>query len=227
MGKKIINENTTVVDLRKKATIPHIKHTDISDASSHENPLNDNVTAQPIKKALSTRRKKIFLIIGVVVLLIGMVSLWKYQQLKANRKNLDCSKSTCIKILNDAYSAFGSQNVPAQKKIVDQIRAIKHYDEQPNYDYVITQYYINISDGPNAQIYLNKLVAVYGKSNYSYNDIIKPIAREPDSLKSDIEFLHNQANEAQSFDKVIYKRWCTLTAGRVHISTLLLYVWLF
>lgn len=170
MGKKTVNENTTVVDLRKKAPQHHVNDEGKQGAISVEAPsgpepasIPQTFTPAPKKIKLpkpSLHSKKSKAAVIVLILIIGVTGFLIIRHRQAQAK-LDCNKSYCQQILSSAVTAFNTNKIEDQTTIVTKITAIPKYQQQPNYMAILTAYYINRSDYDAAQKNLELLKKVY------------------------------------------------------------------
>ena len=81
--------------------------------------------------------------------------------------------------------------------IVKNLQGLPGYDKDPDSLYVITQYYINNSDGKNVKTYYDKLVKAYGKG---YSNPKLQHAPSPADLKAQVEFIENQGGHATTIN---------------------------
>lgn len=126
--------------------------------------------------------------VGIVFVILAAVVLVQYNTYKSK---LDCNKKYCQQILTQAAAAFTANDVTEQRKIVNRVTHIFRYDTQPNYMYVVTQYYINLSDSVNARKSYNKLMVVYN-SNKGFSKNFGSYVLTTDQLKQSVEFLEKK-----------------------------------
>ena len=205
MGKKTDNDNVTVVDLRKKAKPEPGQQGAVSITSSSEQAASSTAAEIPTSVAkpkgnfpalpkLFTKRN-VMILAGVIVLAAVITGVVIFHQ--RNQNKLDCNKKYCQQILVDASTAFAANNISDQKKQVDKITDIFGYDKQPNYMYVVTNYYINISDAVNAQKSYDKLLVVFDQK-VGYSPSLTGNVLTTVQLKDSISFLQQR----QSYDRL-------------------------
>ncbi len=170
MGKKTVNENTTVVDLRKKAPQHHVNEEGKQGAISVKAPTAPEPTSTPqvftpapkkIKlPKVSLRSKKSKLAVVAIVVVVGLTGFLVIRHRQAQAK-LDCNKQYCQQILSSAVTAFNANKIEDQTAVVNKITVVPNYQQQPNYMAILTAYYINRSDHDAAQKNLDLLKKVY------------------------------------------------------------------
>ena len=213
MGKKLVNENTTVVDLRKKAPQPKDEEKGkegpiaIEPPETQDGTKADTVTGNPAIAAPKPRAKlsRAFrykkTLIGLLVVALVAVGLGVSLKISnaRNQAQLDCSKKTCRDILTQANTAITNRNTEQEKAVVKKITSIKNYNRQPNYMYVLTQYYIDLGDYNKAKDSLQKLSAVYHDGDYVPE--ISSVVLPPSTLELSVNTikLNNDQVEKNSY----------------------------
>lgn len=136
-------------------------------------------------------------VLGVLVLImvVGGAVWYKHHADKKTATN-DLSAQCANMYANGFLEVKGQALVPVGpskiKPMVDKIKLLKGYDANPNCLYVLTTYYISISDSANARLYYDKLNAVY-KPSVGYYSSINLFAKKPSVLKTEVEFVEQQA----------------------------------
>jgi hypothetical protein len=149
---------------------------------------------QRIKKLLRQikghrRFKPIAVAVLVLVIFAGVVAYLgrDKEQPIAIPEGPKCSYS----VLEKAKPNFDPKNVAKLEPQIHEIEKIPGYDEDPNCLYVSLTYYINISDAAKSREVYDKLTKVYVPSE-GYETVIVDVAKKPDVLKPNVEFLEQE-----------------------------------
>ena len=151
------------------------------------------VVSQQVRRHLlpSLASRKLIQVVAAVVLLVsGTVLVWAI----ANRNSINTTTtSTCsATILQQAKPLLTTTIDPAQLgKLVTTIQKVKGYDRDASCLYIVTAYYISISDTTNANTYYAKLANVY-RANVGYDANLKGATLPLSTLKAQVNFLAQQ-----------------------------------
>ena len=135
-------------------------------------------------------KKKYFTYVGItamvllVVLIIGMIII-------ANNNKLICNSDN--NLITKSKNALNSNDNVSLSSVVDKILAERGYAKDPNCDFILMSYYINISDGKSAQSNYNNLQKVYN-SKRGLNPIFNDTAKDLSIYKSEIDLLISSGN---------------------------------
>ena len=137
------------------------------------------------KRYFSFKRILVIALLFVVIIATGVFINSKNSQLAcASDPSLMQQASVSIKN-NDNKSLLASVNKITKKS---------KYANDPNCDFIVMSYYINISDGKNAQISYNELKKVFNSKN-GLDSKISDTALPIDTYKGIIEYLITQSNQ--------------------------------
>ncbi len=138
-------------------------------------------------------KSPIIKVVAAVVVVVGLaLVLWAVQanRLAANGKGV-CTPA----ILRSANANLDPTKVVSLEPIVNQIKQTKGYDKDANCLYVVTAYFVNISDADNAQKSLDSLTEVYDASK-GFGTDLKPTGLGYQTLVGDVAFLHENAKQS-------------------------------
>lgn len=110
----------------------------------------------------NTFLKKSVILIGLVIvsiLIIFIIELSKTNNTKISQTNNYCSKNNST-ISNMAYNDLINNNIVNLSTIVNKIISSKNYNSDANCLYILTNYYISISNYTEAVNNFNDLVAI-------------------------------------------------------------------
>lgn len=163
-----------------------------SDGSQDEPIMVGNDTyTPPTKKPINKR----FLIYAAVlaVLGIGAVVLYKHNTGSVVDK---LSPDACVKNYTKSCAIAeakplldGSSNYDKLSKVVDKVKKINGYENDPDLLYIVTIYYINIGDGKNAQSYYDMLSKVYN-SKAGFSKSFGTLKVQYSDMKGIIDYLN-------------------------------------
>lgn len=143
-----------------------------------------------IRRTIGNKLRYILFVIVAVVIVVGL-----YSMLTTGKKLPDLDTNTTqgcsYQVLSAAKSKLAPSKVVELRHTIDSIVKLPGYDKDVNCLYVITQYYINISDYRNSKQYYSKLAALYN-SDTGYSPAISDVAKDPKTIKPIINFLEKQ-----------------------------------
>jgi type VI protein secretion system component VasK len=115
---------------------------------------------------------------------------YKNRQNSASKKTVDvCGSKYQGNLLQEAGDNLQPQSVEKLKPYVDKILGLNNYEKDPNCLYVVTLYYINISDSDQADRYNKLLQPLYDGQN-KFNSYIQQPILSKDELNSVINNLN-------------------------------------
>jgi hypothetical protein len=137
--------------------------------------------------------KKVFIIAGiltvvVVAAVIVSISHVRHQHSIANQREAIVTQGAAL--LNPA-------DVQQLTPVVAQIKQQPGYATDPNALYILTVYYINLTDATNTKAYYAQLSKAYNPQKGYTNLALKKAARSPQDLKSSVTYVENQVIETQ------------------------------
>jgi len=138
------------------------------------------------KKHLSLRLGAAFIIFAVLIIGAGIFIYIK------NNNQLICGSDTGL--MNQASNAIKNNDNKSLLSSVNKITKKSKYANDPNCDFIVMSYYINISDGKNAQTSYSELKKVFN-SKTGFNSKISDVALPIDTYNGIIEFLITQSNQ--------------------------------
>jgi len=154
------------------------------------------VVSQQVTGHLPQNRKLI--VIAVVVLLLCIGGATALLLASSNPINTTTTSTCPATVLKQAKPLLTTTINPLQlSKLVGTIQKVKGYDRDASCLYVVTAYYISISDGPDASTYYAKLAKVY-RANVGYDSNLKGATMPLSTLKSQVDFLKQQASTQQN-----------------------------
>ena len=148
------------------------------------------VVSQPAARRLSANRKLIAIAVVALLLCVGVATAL----LLANSNPINTTTtSTCpATLLKQAKPLLTTETNPIQlSKLVATIKKVKGYDRDASCLYIVTTYYISISDAQNASTYYAKLAQVY-RANVGYDSNLKGATMPLSTLKAQVNFLQQQ-----------------------------------
>jgi hypothetical protein len=147
------------------------------------------------KKSFLHRYKKMILIILSILILIVVSCCVGYLvwQSKEDESSGVCSNS----VLEQAGKKISSNNTNQLVSTVKQIQSTPGHDTDSSCLYILTKYYIDITDADNAQKYYKLLVKAYNPE-LGYNSALGAGTLSPDQLESQVEFVKQLTENAPS-----------------------------
>lgn len=131
----------------------------------------------------------------VVFITIGCIILFAAVLLLANLQRQHSEIQARDKLVTQAAPYLKSDSASRLVGIVTQIKQQPGYEHDPNCLYVLTVYYINISDPANTKTYDDMLTRTYDtKKGYS-NELLKQVAKSPQDLQPQVNFIESQTKE--------------------------------
>jgi len=141
---------------------------------------------------MGTKKKYFsYRIVGVVLVLALLIiggGIFIYK----NNNQLVCGSD--VGLINQASTAIKNNDSKNLLTIVNTIFKKNKFSNDPNCDFIVMTYYINISDGKNAQTSYGQLVKTYD-SKIGLNTKLKPLALPLGTYKGIIDYLINQSNQ--------------------------------
>jgi hypothetical protein len=131
--------------------------------------------------------KRILVIALLFVVIIGAGAF-------INSKNSQLACASDPSLMKQASVSIKNNDNKSLLAIVNKITKKSKYANDPNCDFIVMSYYINISDGKNAQISYNELKKVFNSKN-GLDSKISDTALPIDTYKGIIEYLITQSNQ--------------------------------
>jgi len=155
--------------------------------------LNNNLNNSTNKKNKKTKRAvSTVFIIFILAITVGLLVIFIR---KKPSKTVDvCGSKYQGNLLQEAGDNLQPQSVEKLKPYVDKILGLNNYEKDPNCLYVVTLYYINISDSENSLKYYKLLSPIYPKDQQFNQSILRPIFSNEEINKNVnglIEFQNN------------------------------------
>src|SRR5665213_1899211 len=148
------------------------------------------VVSQQVTGHLPQNRKLI--VIAVVVLLLCIGGATALLLASSNPINTTTTSTCPATVLKQAKPLLTTTINPLQlSKLVGTIQKVKGYDRDASCLYVVTAYYISISDAKDASTYYTKLNSVY-RATVGYDKNLKGATRSMATLKAQVDFLNQQ-----------------------------------
>lgn len=135
-------------------------------------------------------KKKLIVVIGGLVLLVIVFGL-TVTVLKRSNKPAGSVAVCSDELLNQAAPLLEEKKYKELEPIARQIEGLKNYDKDPNCLFVVTTYYINVTDAKNARLNYDKLMLIYTPETQLQPAIAAKV-RSPYTMRSSIEFLEEQ-----------------------------------
>lgn len=125
----------------------------------------------------------------VVALLVVAGSYMLYRGWKAGQKPVVAALTCSDTIINKGASSVEASQVERLEPVANQIKQIPNLDD-PDCLYLLTIYYVNMSDPDNAAASFKKLQKAYDPK-VGYDRALESVARTPKDLKRTVVFLQN------------------------------------
>jgi|GEM_PF-765174 len=109
-------------------------------------------------------------------------------------KNPQMTCYSSSNIINQALVDIKNKDNENLLKLVMEITKNNNFSSDPNCDFIIMNYYLNISDGTNAQIYFNKFQQFRDKKPGMSSSLI-PLVLSSNNYKEIIDFQISQMNQ--------------------------------
>ena len=145
------------------------------------------IVGKPQRRRLSRRWLMVIFVCTILVAGGVLNGFMRHQQ------SLDKARNDAV---TQAVNFLDPSYTPKLAAVVPQIKQQLGYDSDADCLYVLTTYYINISDNKNTKLYYDKLAAVYDPAKGYKNAQLRRVAQTPASLKPTVTFIENQAKEA-------------------------------
>lgn len=143
------------------------------------------------------RRSLIFL--GLFGILVGSVFAGNYlfQKQKAEKlsKNIICSDQVIKESL--PYLKSGAKNLEKLKPIVEKIKALNNFENDPNCMFIVLNYSINSGNSINSRAELSKLE----NNKTDFITAFGPSAKNIDQLRTEVEFTEKLNDEINKNSK--------------------------
>jgi hypothetical protein len=149
-----------------------------------------NTDAIFMAKKPSLLSKIPFKIIGIVLIVVVAVtglSIGRHYYLKHQSEE---RQKQMISLLKQANSDFSPKELTKLGGVVAQIKSQPNYEQNPNYLYILVNYYINTDDVTDASTYYTKLEKVYS-AKQGFSSYLSYDPRSMATMKSSISFLQN------------------------------------
>ncbi len=137
------------------------------------------------KKYFSFKRILVIALLFVVIIATGAF---------INNKNSQLACVSDPSLMKQASISIKNNDNKSLLAIVNKITKKSKYANDPNCDFIVMSYYINISDGKNAQISYNELKKVFNSKN-GLDSKISDTALPIDTYNGIIEYLITQSNQ--------------------------------
>lgn len=154
--------------------------------------IDGSTHTEAVKKRIKLPHKKIFVLI--LVLIIAVVGTVFFMNNRTGTMQL--SSSCPDDLLKRAALSLNPSKAADLEVVVNEIRQNPKHKESPDCMYVLTKYYINISDGKSAQESLTSLTAVYDPK-VGLSPILDVILDSPESLQPTVDFLKQQDKQSE------------------------------
>jgi hypothetical protein len=153
--------------------------------SGEETP---NTTVVSSTDKARSKRIVVYVIIALIILCAILVPVL-HQRNSADKRQ---------KLVSQAAPYLDPLAVDKLSPLIKQITTQQGYDHDASSLYVLTKYYVEISDAKNAQKYYDMLVKAYNPTSGYANSSLKDKALSPAQLKPLISVVQQQSTEAQN-----------------------------
>jgi hypothetical protein len=167
--------------------------------SAPPKPVPQPARAAPKKPRftmLNSRKRPLFFGLAIVIAVTAGVVYFGKEEEKAPVVTGGCGND----ILQEAVNELTPDRIEQLHEVVHKIEKISDYQQDPNCLYVITHFYINVSDAKAASDSLSKLEQVYN-ADEGYHQALKTArAKSLEVLRADVAFLNEQASRTYGPD---------------------------
>lgn len=139
---------------------------------------------------------KLVLVLFLVIIICSAYLLSRNLNTQTKTNQLVCADQN-YDLLESASNVMANDKTNELKIIVDKIQSLSDYQMDPNCLYVITNYYINISNPEKARENFDKLVIVYNPEIEFVPIFSTMHFKNKDLLKSTIEFLEKSRTDLE------------------------------
>lgn len=145
---------------------------------------------------------RVIVIIGVVIIVAG--AGWLLYKFIDGRNSNNKISNACSESVVTAQTAIDLSNssVAVLKPTVDKILKTNNYNNDPSCLYILTKYYIGVSDPAKARPSYDQLTKLY-TSNKVYDSDIRDVVAGPEQFKPVLELLEKEQQEIDKTSKVI------------------------
>lgn len=160
---------------------------------------NQQSVVGDMQKGLQLSSKKLLLVALIIVLIISGVGAYLYIKNRQASTKLSsvCSESV---ITRQTGIDLTSTSVAGLKPTVDKILQT-NYQNDPSCLFILTKYYVGVSDPVNARPAYDQLTKLY-TSNDVYDANIQDAAASPQQFKQTLELLEKERQEIDRTSKV-------------------------
>lgn len=155
------------------------------------NEIKGVVTHKPIKRKRN-HKALIFVSVGLLILAIIAASYYYY----SNRTKSSSSVCT-VSQLEEAGTKINANQTSQLVGVVRDIQATPGYDSDASCLYVVTQYYIGITNGEEARKYYDLLLKAYDPE-VGYSPSLGEETASPDKMAGPVVFVEKLTKEAPS-----------------------------
>lgn len=125
------------------------------------------------------------IILLVVIIGIATVSLWKYK----DRTVVVC-RSGPGGIIQEATEGLKARDIQKLQPVVEKIKQLPNYEQDPNCLYPMVVYYASISDRSSANMYYAKLEKAYDPK-VGFAQEYQQVGASMENVKKQVEFVDN------------------------------------
>lgn len=170
--------------------------------AKHSSHVTPNIQVGEKFTGSQTTLKKV--LVGLLMIAVVVGGIWYIYDTLSTRNANKKPSAACSQAVITPQTAedLKSPSPQALKPTVDKIKKRTDYQKDVSCMYVVTKYYIAISDPVNARASYDQLVKLF-KSRDAYNPNIREIAGSPDQFKSTIELLEKQQKELSQTSRTV------------------------
>jgi len=141
-----------------------------------------------------SRRKKI--IMSFTIILVTAAGFIAYIYI-SNRPSPPEARGCSEQTIRESAGKIAEEKTPELVGTVQYIQRQPGYDSDVNCLYILTTYFISVSDAENARKYLDMLKSIY-TPEAGYSDILGDSAPAPDLIEQEVAFIEKINNDASS-----------------------------
>ena len=141
-------------------------------------------------RRLPWRHKRVWLIIGAAIVLLAIVATLTTVIMHRNAATVATSKCSDTVLTEVGPLLQDPNDLNKLSQLVSKIQKIKGYDKDASCLYVVTVYYLDISDATNTNTNYVKLTKVY-KPKVGYVASLHGVAVAPEALKARVDYLNS------------------------------------